>query len=76
MRDFSNSKLVRELREYGEYFRFELEGTYQGNPHTFKRWNVFRKLGDDHFEFVGTIEAHPKTSNRKLFEEAFQRFAD
>lgn len=76
MRDHSIFKGFKELIANGEAFRFELEGTYRGNPHTYKRWNVFREVGGNHFEFVGTIEAHPKTSNRKLFEEAFQRFAD
>lgn len=75
MRDHSIFQGIKELREYGIRFRFELEGTYEGNPHTYKRWEVFRE-GRYGWVFVGIIEAHPKTSNRKLFEEAFQRFAD
>lgn len=75
MRDNSIFQGIKELtsKMHGESFRFEKSGTFNVNPMPFIVWNVLRKQGDA-YVFCGRIEAHPRTSNKALFEEAISRF--
>ena len=76
MRDTSIFQGIKELtsKERGESFRFE-ERYFDVNPKPFIVWNVLRKQSDA-YVLCGQIEAHPRTSNKALFEEAYQRFAN